>query len=837
MKLSSRLASGIFVSSLVITGCGGSGSSDSTSFTSQEGLTRPIGRVYLQAPVTQAPVTFLGAKGETLGRTLTTEVDGEIPGLVGLPQTFFIQIDLPDGEKLGAEVDNYDGETSAIVVNVPTTLALLLHARHPEWTRQQAARRLVEFLEAAPSCTPESLDNSRHGYFVAARLLTEAGSRGGLGAYLRLLVDEAEAGRTHAFTAEPAKTLTELIDDAALDLAKDGLASAGTATAEAAVGWVCEALGFNNPFPSLLDIANQIRELSDQITNLAASVNRNAAQSDYNQLVARLATDAVEPIGLQSATLQNTINSAVSANVTAPVPLDAFSSSVSAMANAFQVFAARSAVNELSDNLIGVQAVGGPGRRLERLLTALDTPPLGLASDLNVYMGYEVIKNSVVDTRRSVLQYYLGNFSQGANLVAEQLHFTQSTATMVANIRQGQADFRKWQQDAKLVALQLPAPLPSDNVLLDRKNGLMWFTDRDGTNFHQRGHSDAEKEAKNFPGTGPYTTGWRLPTKDELISHLYQDHIKPAADAQSVSGDKRSQVLYRLGWDISYFDKDHTVWASDETAKVELDNGKHVNYVASIHNNDIVLVRSYPGPDDNNVTGLGHVDPLSVRLEVASGSTPSGQVRLRALAQVQPANASGGKGSIKEVDISSGAVWRSSNDTLASVSNAPGSEGLVTWHAQLNGTALSPVTITCQYYEAQSSTNFQIGDVASLSVQPPTSAPVKTLSSIQPFPRNVAFNLPTDQVPIQQRFSAVHYYLDPNTGDAQVQDYLEGSAPAITWTLTNRNNQPLDPSENSGFTDGNLLVLRSTLRTSDLNVHARVGSVEAIVPIHCAVNR
>ncbi|MBN9415479.1 MAG: hypothetical protein J0I12_08560 [Candidatus Eremiobacteraeota bacterium] len=825
------------MSTLFLSGCGGSSSSDAPSFANQSQLTRPIGRVYLQEPVAGAPVTFRDLQGNILGRTLTTAIDGEIPGLVGLPQSFFIQVDLPDGETLGTQVDSYDGETSSIVVNVPTTLALLLRVRHPEWTHQQAGRRVVEFLAAAPSCTPESLDNSRHGYFLASSLLREAGTRGGLGAFLRLLVEEAEAGRTHAFVAEPVKSLSELIDEAALELAKDGLAGAGTAGAEAAVGWVCEALGFNNPFPSMLDIANQIRALSDQITNLAASVNRNAAQSDYNQLVARLGTDVVEPIQLQSSTLQTTINSAVNANVTAPIPVDTVSSGVNAMVNAFQVFAARSGVNELSDNLIGAQAVGGVSRRLERLLTALDTPPLGLPSDLNVYMGYEVIKNSVVEARRDVLNYYLGNFSQGGNLVAEQLHFSQSSATMVANIRQGQVDFRKWSQDQKLIALQLPAPLPSDNVLLDRKHGLMWFTDRDGTNFHQRGHSDAVKEAQNFPGTGPYTTGWRLPTKDELINHLYHDHIKPAADAQSVAGDKRSQVLFRLNWDISYFDKDHTVWASDDTARVHLDNGNHENGVLSFHNNDIVLVRTYPGADDNYVTGLGHVDPLSVRMEVAPATLPNGQVRLRALAQVQPANANGGKGSISEVDVTSGAIWRSSNDALASVSNAPGSEGLVTWHAQLNGTSLAPVTITCQYYKPQSSTNFQIAEVASLSLQPPATAPIKTLSSIQPFPRNVAFNLPTAQVPIQQRFSAVHYYLDPNTGDAQVQDYLEGSAPTITWTLTDRNNQALDPSENSGFTDGNLLVLRSTLRTSDLNVHARVGSVEAIVPIHCAVSR
>lgn len=784
---------------------------------------RPLGRVYLQKAVALAPITFRDLQGKVLGQATTT-AEGEIPGQANLPSHFLIQVDLPDGEKLGAEVE---GEARGVVVNVPTTLALLMHSRHQEWTRDEAAARVVRFLGAPPSCTPESLDNSRHGYFVVGTLLREAGPHGGLGAFLVKLAEQAETGRTHAFVEVPDGVI-DFLSECAKVVAKDGLKGVLQAGAESAVGWVCESLGFNNPFPTMLDISNQIRALSDQITSLAASVARGNAQNDYNQAVARLASDAVEPIQLQSSTLATTIGNAVQANVTAPIPVNSVSSAVSAVVNSFNVFAARTAMNELSDNLLGTSAVGGVGRRLERLLTAVDGPPLGINSDLNIYMGYEAFTNSILSPRRSVLDYYLACFQQGANLDAEQLHLSQNSSILVANIRQGQADFRKWAQDRKSVQLQLPDPLPSDHVFLDRKNGLMWFTDRDGTNFHQRGHSDAVKEAQNFPGTGPYTSGWRLPTKHELMDLLYHAHIEPAYDAQQVADKERSQVLYRLGWDISYMDKDHTVWASDETAKVNLDNGKHENRVASFHNNDIVLVRSYPGPDDNFVTELGQVDPLSVRLEVLGS-------QVRALATVRAANGNGGTGNSAEIDVSGRVVWSSSDDSMASISNLPGSEGLITWHAQLNPRPLTPVTFSCQYFKPQGGLNFQVAQVASVVVQPPASPSLPHLSSIQPFPRNVEFNIPTPQTPVQQRFSAVLFYLDPASGDAQVQDFQEGSAPTITWTLTNRVNQPLAASENSGFTDGNLLVLSSDLRTSDLNVHARVGTVEAIVPIHCAV--
>lgn len=847
MSLRGSIAFYCLLLSLFLGGCG-DGTAPITG-TGELGRILPatLGRVVLGTPVAGVPVEFRAPDGRVLAVTVSDRF-GMFGTDIELPAGSTVSAELSDGVVLRTELavlpilSQGTGQEREIVLNVPNTLAAAFHLRHPELSLAESEQRVRRFLGIPDGYLLGALDDSRHSPFHHQVFLQEAAGNGGIAAFLEILLDEMETDQIRSFGI--ILSGVKFLGGCATDLGKDFI-KGETVTG---FGWASRALGINFPFPSNADLEKELEKISQQIQDLSNELETFEAQAEYTAAQNKLGNDVVTPSNTTANELATTISSSQLNPVTTWIDINSSNPLVAELSNAFSLFNARGGLDELVSYLLGTYSQAGADKRLERLLVALINPPFGIDSDLEVYNGYGAYSNTTLAQQQSMLTYYLQVLEQAAEIYAEQVHDVSDPDTLVANIRQGQTYLASLARVKKQVLQQLPDPLPSDQVFVDREWGLMWYIGNLGSHGSQVKHDDAKDYAKKFPGVGPYTDGWRLPTKEEL-GRLYA-RIEAGASKKSIPNDKRALVLERWGWDISYMNNNHRVWAEDDVARFSLDTGRHVNYEGS-YRNDVILVRTYPrsnkaGFAESNpalVPPLSELSPTSLAIEtvVTSPVSESGGPMLSLKCAAAFASISGGNftigGSSKsrteatgitlnEIDVTDKVVWSSSDESMASVSNFEGSEGQLVWHAQLNGRPLTPVTVTAQ-----------LGSLTSTAAFAPPADLKPVLSSIQVFPFNVGFPQPTAATPVQQRFGAVLFYLDPVTGDSLVQSYRESNAPPITWSLSDRaTGAPLVRTAlDSGFEDGNLLVLTSTLSTPDMIVTATSGGVSGTAPIHAAV--
>ena len=823
----------------------GCGSVDNTSAVSpgsqsQSISTQLFGVARMAAPLAFANVTIVDLNGKVLATT-QSQSDGTFSSDAALPGDFVVKVQAADGKLLASEVHNYRPESKRVVVNIPTSLAAGLHAAHPELTFDECQTKVLDYLRVPAGYTLASLNDSRKSPFVNAVFLQEADRNGGVATFLRILLSEIESRKFHSFATVFVEGV-QFLGDVSGDLFKDFLKSETTS----AFGWATRSMGLNFPFPSNADLSKQLTDISNQLNTLESKLTALGAQAAYGTAVSNLQRDVVGPINTTSNELNATLNDAASHPSTAPVQVGQNSSIVTNLVSSLGSLDIEGKLDELSNSLTGDGTQTGPSGRLEHLLAQVVNPPYGIDSDLTVYNGYGAYSNKTLENQVNTLNYYLEVLEQGSNLYAEFIHNVPDAPTLASNIRKGRVYLGSLAALKKQVAQQLPEQLSDDYVFIDRENALVWYMGSLSGGKQLR-YKDAENFASDFEGTGPYTDGWRLPKLGELQELYARIAAGASAQAPSQSG-KNSEVMQRWGWNIDYMTDVHRVWAQSETGFIDrfsLDTG-NAGSENDFDHNDVILVRDYPNTNTNgyseqlNTASLppfSEMDPVSITIS-AVASNGGKTVQLHATANFRAV--SGGTFKVGSTsynrptvtvlnvsaDVTDKVIWSSSNDNQASVSNYEGSEGLVTWHAQTNHSNLVPQTFTARFRTVTGTT----------SVNPPASNPL-VLSSIETFPYNVLFLEATPGNPIQQTFHAVFFYLDPTTNDGLVQSDDEDGAPVVTWTLTDRNRQPLSQDQGSGFITStpNLLKLTSDLRTALLYVLTSSGGVDSTDPVQATV--
>ena len=884
----SRNILGIGLACIMASGCGGSDKQLITSGgTANDGggntLPAVLGKLSVGQAVPSATVTFVANDGRTLG-TSAVDSDGFFGTDTAVSGNISVRVQVGAGANLqgaaplfGTELEGFGPDSKEIVVNIPTTLMARFHERHPELTLAEARARVHQFLGIPETATLELMEDSPRAHFVHDLFFQMAAQNGGVEAYLESLLQKMERGGIHTFQPEGLAALgIKFLGGCAEGLAEDFVKDE-TLTG---FGWASKAMGINFPFPSNFDLERRLEEISQQIDALGDELVRFESQVAYQAAIDKLGTDVV----VLSNTLASNLSNAANNHKIPLRPELAYIRPgqsypyLAELEAAFTQYSAQSILDELVAYLEGTYTQTGVDDRLERLLVKLLFPPFGIGSDLSRYNGYGAFSNTTIDQQNKMLQYYLGFLEQTALLYAEQVHNTSDATTLVNNIRSAGPYLASIAQAKKRILAQVPEPIGSDNLFIDREAGMIWYTGNLGRNGGQRTMHEAVGYASNkFAGVGPLQR-WRLPSEKELRS-LYH-RIEAADGAKGEHDDKRARILTRWGWDISYMDNTHHVWVNPGDSGVyglkevqyvgqqigvytrfSLDTG-NASSVTRDDRNDVILVHDYYAPprdarDDQFfppfsvgspgplvLTGAQNYSeapsPTQLQLGVVTNvmGTYGGQYTVAG--QTHTRNAETTAFVFENMDVTAQAVWTSSNPGMATVSNFEASQdadgnvlteashGRVVWQPQFNGAPLQPVTITATLRDQS----------ASITIQPPSSV-TPVLSSIQVFPYNVDLG---SIFPVQQNFEAVLFYQDPVTQDAQVQSFREATAPDVAWSLTDANGVPIPPEQNSGFitTDENNLLLNNTLRTTFMLVRAIVSGSPDVVgtaPIKAGISQ
>ena len=393
---------------------------------------------------------------------------------------------------------------------------------------------------------------------------------------------------------------------------------------------------------------------------------------------------------------------------------------------------------------------------------------------------YDVRYNAATVVLQAQLDYYRGQLLLLAQALAENAHssilpqdislagYTQPAATITEANRAVQQAAQATQQAQGFV----PQPFDMDSLFMDVPNNLMWYAIISPPNVDNVSWVNALNDTEY--------SGWRLPLEAEL-GVLYTRLV--------AGGRSWNDGLAQFGFSGYVVDGDDGFYVrmgnSEGTTAAywfDLATG-NVNYY-NFSNNYYIAVRDvntetyiYGDTAYRRVTQSGIQLPGDTLIAVENG----GQMTC----QVDNTNQS------NPVDISSLVYWTTSDPTVVTVSNSPGTLGKLQWIGQ-GGTA----TITANYYQGPG-----LNLTGSVSVT--NTATSASLTSVWLAPYNTQYQINPQ---------AQQFYLTGVYSDGTIADLTQ--LPGVTFSVT--------PNAGSFNTQGTLGVLNYDQPISSSNAAATV---------------
>lgn len=782
---------------LAICGCGGGSTSDSIISSSQATLPvrQPsIGRALPSGPVVNGKIQFFDSRGALLGETITNRTGNfKLPDALTGIDNYRAQLEV-NGKLLRSEVRG--PQVDMLTITPLTTVVSYYMELNPEVSLSEAESRVSRHL-LLPNYRISSIIGE-NPYFSSSRLLAQPD--------LRALAADVLVGPAIRFDAAPTSSqslsskIAPLLRDFSKELGSDYLKNGATDL----IGWVANSLGINFLSPSLRDIGNDLSDLESSIESLAQEIEQNQAtadfKSDLNALNAGKGTPVYE---INSAT--NTTASTALQNPPVPtgIPISASDLLKTPAGNLVSLLQTNSFVGYV-DTIYTYLTATNTSSNIIRDQAAYLLTSRGFEKD-DTLLYYSCRCNDVFPPQQNALvSSLLAAAGEGVILVGEADHLS---ADLAQAIRTAQLYSIKKAVQTQTVLQQVPAPLDSNDVLLDMQFKKMWFLQvQDKSSY-----GDAVQHCENFT-TGPFSQ-FHMPSNDEL-SDLF------SREKAGNSGNPL-QVLINLGFrglsgDNTVTDSGHHVFQSSdiEVRRFSLDTGRS----EGANRDAFLMVRDFPGNAEYDLT----INPLSVMtgatLNVVNSSSNGTQTQLKAtgtqfrLRAGGPFTVGGKSHSNTQVDalitgnkdVTLQAQWTSSDDSMASVSNDPASAGLVTWHAPLGAIPLGNVTFTARLHDA----------VNNITLAPPAGL-LLTLDSVQISPYNVLYDQSlTDNLDINLQTTI--FFKDPLTQDAQT---LNGSSFAnVTYKVYDTNSHQLVEKTQIDFPT----VTPNLMRVFPANTHANV---------------
>lgn len=863
------------VLTLAIAGCSTVDNGGSGSFSQGSAAELPIktvGRVLLDSPVAGAHVVAKGPSGESVGET-----DTDANGLFFLNAPLLpggrVSASLPSANKISdatlqleAVIDSSNGRL--VVLNYPVHLVGVLQAHKPTLTRPQAVAEVKRLLQISDSWDLASLEESEVSPFSHTVFLQEAFKAGGVAPLTQDLLRTSDAGGTRRF-----KLAAGLAGDVGGDALTSIIGNIGAGAASfvggQAAGWVVRLISQAvappaDPFAGIdgqfLDLKNQLTYLADQFTQQQVFLDlQNQVTNPISQATSNLSTQArsfsspVPPLSLYSLGDNNALLQALQ-----------ITNYELALTTLFQVL---TGADDLVTSYPGSPAVD---LRPERTYARVTYPTLGIDSDLfDPYRGYGAFSFRTLSSLQTIHDYYLNYATLAANLLAETAHATvdgvdPGGANLARSIRAAQLQMLGTSDGTpglaarrKQVQQLAPPPLTTTgSVFIDRQYGLMWCTSSVGGLTYQQTTAMASSLQ-----IGRYS-GWRLPYAfeyDQLYSRL--DAGWSNRTAAQRSGLTKTLLLKDLGFQLYQLSSSHQFWCVDFDGFYQtfgsftygLDGGGASIFPAS-GQHDALFVRSYVESTDSSFFDDTELSPEpNAALRVESSSSPGGVTQLKASMNFQcpiggqftitgrtiepiygdyiTQNLGVGRFPISGIakgsqrpnkDITNRVVWRSSDDSMALVSNLEGEEGKVLWRTPApNGNQ------TCTF-----TGSFQ-GTTGSITLTRPSDLQWQVDSILlTPNQSSVSFAQNSTQ---EVLFVATVFLKNPATGDRTAFRSSavggESSAPPLTWSLEKVDGTPL-PFGFSNPAVSDLVLHSSDTTESVVIVKATSGGVTASTKLY-----
>ncbi len=815
-----RNLAALSLSAILFIGCGSDGTTTGVS-TGGPGLQSPalqqatLGRAFFSDPVVNGRVLFFSLDGQFLGEVVTNRTgDFQIPQ-GKLNTTAYRAVLVSSGQTLRSEIRG--PQEDMLTLSPLTTVVSYYLEDHPGISLREAENRVKAYLRL-PNYTVSSMIGEMP-FLSSKRLLAEAdlpalAQAVDGGGSVRFVEDQGVTGKLGS------ETLTAL-SDFATDLGKDFLKSGATDL----IGWVASSIGINFLSPSLRDIGKQLDQIANDINAVAALISQGAANEIFNHDLAELNNGPNGPAFLiknKNADLTAVANTTVPTGL--PVPASFL---VNTAAGNLTSSLQMQTWQDQTDSIFQYLTAGSSGTNILRDQASHLLEPLGYKESDNLQF-YPARSNVVFPPQQNALiSNLLGVGSLGIILVGESAHLA---ANLAQSISLAQSYLRAKNIDTQRIRQEVPATLASSGVFLDMEYKKMWVLQ-----IHDKASIEVATNIAEGYTIGPFSQ-FHVPNDDEL-SDLY-DRQKAGNSSNPL------QVLISLGFrgltnsggDVQVTDDGHHVlYDHDVTVRRRsLDTG-HTELASD---GAFMMVRDFPGNAEYDLA----VNPLSCMTgkSMTLSSSPVGtqtqlkatgtSFRMRGGGTFMVGTSSHSNGVLDvivngSVDVTDQVIWTSGNDSQASVSNAQGSYGLVTWHVPLDGqTALSNVTITGQLHEA----------TASVTLTPPAGL-TPVLDSIQLSPFNVLYDPPTLGSHLDIPLRTTLFFKDPLTQDALAED--GSSFTNVTYQVFDTNSGQLVDSSEIGFptVTPNLMRVFSSNTHANVTVNATIGTVTGSSPFGFSV--
>lgn len=544
------------------TGCGGSGETGALS--SNPGQSAPLtnssftpvvtGRIFLGAPAGPAQVVAKNLSGQVLATTATT-AGGYFNLGPGLPADFRVETTLGSAT-LATEVRGYRGQGREVVLSVPTTLVSLASRTTSFEEAEVKIRRLLQIPNG--TSLEHGIEESGRASFSHFQYFVEASQAGGIQSFnqqllssnqphpfrlstfslespitgltpeLQSLVDRARrnprlrrsalvrvAAKRSEILAKEVTSLAELgesfsgyiLDGVGSSVLDSGLESGWT--------WLAQSMGLN------YGTGTELAEILDDLQAIINALDELKSELTATELQAQITT--LESYVNNITTLTNSTFKAGNENgwtfvdpssPTAVNPLNLTDTPVTQgtqtanLVGLVKGAAIQQDLDNIQDYLLG--SAGG----LNSVRTALSLLQNNLGVDQPASMGnFPVRSNALIDNGLTLYNRYAGYVTTGTNYLAEQLHFSTSFAKDLAGVVSTIQNYNFKNVEGRH---QAPAYLPSDQILVDLENGLMWYT----CIFDQDTYGNARSQAANKTITvnNCVLSGWRLPSYNECLA-------------------------------------------------------------------------------------------------------------------------------------------------------------------------------------------------------------------------------------------------------------------------------------------------------------------------------
>lgn len=546
---------------LLLAGCGGAADPAAPGQAGPNpGAALVLGHVSLGVPVDGVPVRVVDERGIVLAESVT-DGSGRFEFAAGALPSEFRVVAAVGPHEFGAEVEEHDGASRYLVVNVPTTLASQWFRSHPDSTRAEAEAAIRSRLGLPDTAVPSlGLDESVRGGFSHVAFWAAASQAGGWEAFSSTLLAGAQVPRFRLDTrswkasldglepalqpwarraaANPNLVLAGEAGQGESSLAGSVLTSVGEGIASSVLDagissawtWVAQCLGLNfGTGPALAAIQSEL----DALIAAVAALQVELDEQEYTQGV-----NALNVYTGQIDTLNHDYSGAVASAHLTDRPSSPAKEVTDLLASLSQ-FTADTALEQIQDYMLG--ANGGTNMiTLARKIQLHDS--LGVDQP-HKYLFAPLRSSRLLGGSPNPAQpagapdpgspyfFYEGYQSLAANFLAENAKAAAGARSPVTAIQTADPTLRDAARSLKLQRQQLHAPLLSDEVIVDLQFGVMWYVVVHDADDWSSAKARADAFVLPLAGGGVYDD-WRLPTVNELLALRERGRYNPHKDSR-----------------------------------------------------------------------------------------------------------------------------------------------------------------------------------------------------------------------------------------------------------------------------------------------------------------